>query len=440
MRREALVARRLPLPTPRAAALLALPVVPALLAVAWLPAAWLAAGLLVPWLLLLLLDGRSLLALRVRGARPLPELMIAFATNSLLLELENPGGRPIHGGWLDLLPDGTEAQGPFRLAPGEQLRIPLAVKPARGPARFGDVHLRLHGQRGLMARDLRLEASGTVKVYPDLREPGDALLVARPRLEGGLARLRRMGEGREFDALRPYREGDDLRAVDWKATARRGHLVSREYAPEKNQTVLLLLDCGRHLVAREGGRSKLDHTVEAALRLARTSLEQGDAVGLIAFGAALRGVVAPARGRAHLRALAEACHALQPELEESDYAAAFDQVGRASVRRALVCTFTELADADASRLLLARTMALRPRHLPLVVALKDAELAALQDGVPRDVDGAFARAAAVRLLGERERAVTLLRAGGAAVVWSEAGALARGAINAYLRVKERGRL
>jgi uncharacterized protein (DUF58 family) len=440
MQSNAVIASRCPLPTRRAALWLAVAMLPALLSVAWLPAAVLSPVLLLIWIAVLLLDARSLTSVRLRGARNLPELMLAFATNPLTLELENVGPVPSAGQWLELLPDGTEASGTFALASGERVALALAVRPPRGALSFGEVHLRLQGNRGLCVRDLRLPVSGTVKCYPDLRQPGDALLLARPRLEGGLARLRRMGQGREFDALRPYREGDDLRALDWKATARRGQLVSREYAPEKNQTVLLLLDCGRHLVAQEGGRSKLDHTVEAALRLARASLEHGDGVGLIAFGSTLRAFVAPARGRAALRGLTEACYALQPELEESDYAVAFDQVARASVRRALVCTFTDVVEADASRLLLARTLALKPRHLPLVLALRDSALLALERAIPGDVDAAFARAAAVRLIAERTRAMAMLRAGGAAVVWAAPTELAAGAINAYLRVKERGRL
>src|SRR5207302_486516 len=114
----------------------------------------------------------------------------------------------------------------------------------------------------------------------------------------------------------------------------------------------------RHFVAREGERARLDWTIEASLRLARASLERGDGVGLIAFAAQVRAFVPPSKGRAQLRTLMDALYSLQPELEESDYAAAFDLVAKATTRRALVCVFTDLVDEDASRVLLARTAAL----------------------------------------------------------------------------------
>ncbi|MBS2031609.1 MAG: DUF58 domain-containing protein [Deltaproteobacteria bacterium] len=431
---------RVPLPTSRFVRLLAFALSPALLAVIR-PEIALAAVILVALLAIaFVVDALRLRRQQLRGARPVPELLHAFSENALALELENAGDARVSGAWLDAQPGGVDATGELALAPNERLVLALKLSPPRGLLNFGDVHVRVEGPWQLAARHARLAASGSAKSYPDLREPGDELLLARARQDGGLARLRRLGEGREFDALRPYREGDDLRSVDWKASARRASLVSREYVPEKNQALILLLDCGRLFVAQERGRSRLDFAIEAALRLARTSLERGDAVGLIAFGASVRAFVPPAKGRMHLRTLTEAVYALQPELEESDYGAAFDLLGKATTRRALVCTFTDLVDEDASRVLVARTAALRPKHLPLLVTLVDAELTRIQDEIPHSEEAAFARAAATRLLRERSAAMARLRQVGATVVSAPSNALTAEALNAYLRIKARGLL
>lgn len=430
---------RVPLPTLRAVGLFAMAAAPAVLSVAWRPLALGSALLVALWLAAFALDALRLARARILGARPLPELLFAYAANPLTLSLQNDGLHRVTGTWLDLL-DGAEQSGAFELAPRERLDLELQLRPPRGLISLGDVYLRLEGPWRLAARQAALAASGKVKSYPDLRDPSDALLLARARQEAGLTRLRRLGEGREFDALRPYRRGDDLRTVDWKASARRAALVSREYVPEKNQAVLLLIDCGRFFVARERGRSKLDWAIEAALRLARTSLERGDAVGLIAFAAQVQAFVPPGKGRQQLRALTEAVYALQPSLEESDYGAAFDAIARATSRRALVCTFSDLVDEDASRVLLARTAALRPKHLPLVVTLLDAELSEVAAEVPTDVEAAFARSAAGRLLRAREAAAARLRLAGATVVSAPSDALTAEAINAYLRIKARGLL
>jgi uncharacterized protein (DUF58 family) len=278
-----------------------------------------------------------------------------------------------------------------------------------------------------------------VAAVPDLSD-GEGLTMARPQAEAGLARLRRLGEGREVDALRAYRPGDDVRQVDWKASARRGELVSREYTPEKNQVVLLLLDCGRQMVVREGARTRLDLAIDAALRLARASLDKGDAVGLVAFGTQVHAFVPPQKGRAHLKRLLDACVPLQPELEEADYALAFDLVQRRQLRRALICVFGDVGDEDTSRVLLSRLLALRPRHLPLLVALLDAELDRLARTTPATPDEAFAQAAAQRLLDERARALGHLQHAGAQVVSVRSDALRAAALNAYLRIKARGLL
>ena len=431
---------RLPLPTSRFVRLFAFALAPTLLAVIRPGLALVAVGLCVLLIVAFVVDALRLRGQKLLGARAVPELLHAFSENELELELENAGDARVSGTWLDVHPNGVDATGEFDLAPHERLVLALKLTPPRGLLAFGDLHLRLEGPWQLASRHARIAASGNAKSYPDLREPGDELLLARARQDGGLARLRRLGEGREFDALRPYREGDDLRSVDWKASARRASLVSREYVPEKNQALILLVDCGRLFVAQERGRSRLDFAIEAALRLARTSLERGDAVGLIAFGASVRAFVPPAKGRMHLRALTEAVFALQPELEESDYGAAFDLLGKATTRRALVCTFTDLVDEDASRVLVARTAALRPKHLPLLVTLVDAELSRLQKEIPEGEEAAFARAAANRLLRERSAAVARLRQVGATVISAPRDALTSEAINAYLRIKARGLL
>jgi len=430
---------RLPLPTVRAVKLFALAASPTLFAVIRPWASWVAIALGLGLAAAFALDALRLRRTLIVGRRAVPELLLAFAPNALSLELENTGPLPVFGRWLDCLPDGDRT-GRIQLAPRERVEVPLSFVPPRGVVELADVFLALHGPWRLASRHASIPARGTTRSFPDLRDAGDALPLARARQEPGLARLRRLGEGREFDALRPYRQGDDLRAVDWKASARRAELVAREYVPEKNQVLLLLLDCGRHFVAREGDRRRLDFTLEAALRLARKSLDRGDAVGLLGFAGAVRASLPPGKGKAQLRALVEAAYRLEPELSESDYGAAFDWVGRVTTRRALVCAFTDLVDEDASRVLLARTAALRPKHLPVVITLLDADLAKLESEVPDGEEAAYARSAAVRLLRTREGAIARLRQAGATVVSAPSGQLAPAAIGAYLRIKERGLL
>ncbi len=354
--------------------------------------------------------------------------------------------RPLRGALRDAVPpecDATGAGAAFELPSFGTASATYLMRPARrGEHEFGDLTVRLRGPWGLAFRQFRIARRQSVRAYPDLIALSrDAAILARPDPESGLVALKRAaGEGREFESLREYVRGDDYRAIDWKATARRGRPIARHYEPERNQTVMLMVDCGRHMVSQVGDRTKLDFAVDAALRLSRVSLDRGDQVGLCAFGAEVHAFLAPKKGREALRGLVEALYRLEPELLESDCAAAFDLVAARIRRRALVAVFSDLLDEESSRQLVARATRLRPRHLPLVIAVADSELLDAGRAVPRRPEEAYLRAAAQRLLRERDSTLGRLRDAGSLVVSVPARELCAAAVNKYLEVKARGLL
>jgi uncharacterized protein (DUF58 family) len=215
----------------------------------------------------------------------------------------------------------------------------------------------------------------------------------------------------------------------------------RAWQPERNQTLWLLLDCGRHLSARlPDGRTKLDRAIEAALALARAAAERGDRTGAILFGAEVGRVVPALGGRGGLGPLAEALHLAEARPVESDYGAALDALEARQRRRALVLVFTDLGDPDTSALLLARAALLRRCHLVLVAAVSDSEVADAARARPRDEEEAFVRAAAERLEEERDAAAARLAAAGVAVTSVPASGLAAAVVGRYLEAKARGSL
>jgi uncharacterized protein (DUF58 family) len=435
-----------PVPTPRAALLLGLGLVlPLFLGTGPAGLAALVAFDLAV-LALVALDARGVPGRGAwRAERRLREPLSAFAQNPVDLLLDAQGGRPLAVDLADAPPPDFDATGHrcrLRLRPGEQAVVRYQVLPrARGRHHFGDLHLRVLGPLGLAWRPLRLPLGRPVEVYPDLRQAGPATAPAAAEAEAGRARRVRGLDGREFSALRSYVDGDDLRSMDWKATARRGAPVVREWQPERNQTVWLLLDCGRHLSARLGdGRTKLDRAVDAALALARAAAARGDRTGAILFGAEVERVVPPEGGRTLLGPLAEALHLAAARPVESDYGAAFDALAARQRRRALVLVFTDLGDPETSALLLARASLLRRRHLVLLAAVSDSEVSQAARARPRHEEEAFVRAAAERLLGEREAAATRLAAAGLGVVDVPATRLAAAVVGRYLDAKARGAL
>jgi uncharacterized protein (DUF58 family) len=436
-----------PVPTGLAVALVAAALVPAALAVAGSAFLWLAVALDAAVLLLCAWDFLAApRASDLEVRRIIEPVLSSGIPNPVRLELSLLGVKPVRGQVRDEVPPGVDVRGhqqPFSLSPDapHATAAYTLTPPARGDLHLGDVHLRLLGPLGLCARQVRLPAARDVKVYPDLTAlTREALALAVTSDAPSERTMRRTAEGREFESLREYRTGDDYRTVDWKASARRGRTMVRVYQPERNQPVLLLLDCGRHMAGRVDGRRKLDHAVDAALRLAKVSLDAGDMVGVLAFASDVRAYLPPRKGHEHLRLLTESLYRAEAALEESDYGRAYDFAFSRSSRRSLVVLFTDLVDPDASGSLLARTLALRPRHLPVVASLLDEDLQAAATSVPPTVQDAYARQAAARLEEDYQRTALTLRDAGALVVRAPARGFGAAAVNTYLHVKHRGLL
>lgn len=390
----------------------------------------------------LLAPGRDALAVR----REVADVLSSGVANPVTLHLERTSERSVRGVLRDLAPANALAEGhqrPFSLD-RDTVAISLPYRltpPTRGDLAFGDIFVRLWGPLGLCARQLRFPAAHAVKVYPDLRGlTKEALALARAQDASANRTVRRAEEGREFESLREYRAGDDYRTVDWKATARRGKPVVRVQQPERNQAVLLFLDCGRQMAGQVDGRRKLDHAVDAALKLSRICLAQGDQVGVVAFAREVLSFLPPGRGTAHLQALTRALYRIEATLTESDYGRAIEQAFSRFHRRALVVMLTDLLDRDSSSALVKRMIALRPRHLPLVASMLDEDVQRIAQELPQRTLAAYEREVAQRVEADYRLTAAQLRERGALVVRTRAKALSAAAVNEYLHVKARGLL
>ena len=312
----------------------------------------------------------------------------------------------------------------------------------RGIGTGGTIDLRILGPLGLAWRQSRVEAPWTATVYPSLR--GTSLralpMQAMRRREAGLRSVRYRGEGRLFEGLREWVPGDDTRIIDWKATARRGKPIARQYEDERRQQVMLLVDAGRLLTAEVDGVPRLEAVVSAALHLAYAAVEHDDDVGLLVFADTIQRYVAPTRGRRALRAVLEGLAAAEGRLVESDYPAALRYLALHNRRRALTVLFTDVIDRTASEALVAQAATLRPRHLPLAVTLRDPAMEALASMRPDDQAAAFQRAAAEELLNAREAALAEMRSRGVMVLDVLPSAAATALVERYQLLKRKGAL
>jgi uncharacterized protein (DUF58 family) len=269
-----------------------------------------------------------------------------------------------------------------------------------------------------------------VRVYELLaRQSRENLLVRAIRLRGG---------ENEFERLREYGRDDDFRHIDWKATARYGGLIVREYQQERNQTVVCALDCGRLMTAETGGLAQLDHALNAVLMTAHVAARAGDQVGLLAFDAKVRAFLPPTGGRRAVQRVLQATYDVHARLVETDFGEASGHLLRRLRKRALVVLFTQVIDDVSARSLLGMVRSLPPRHLPLCVFLRDGDLDRLaepQADARATTTDLYVAAAAAEAISWRERLLRDLKAAGALVLHIPAREVVPAVVNRYLRVK-----
>jgi uncharacterized protein (DUF58 family) len=329
------------------------------------------------------------------------------------------------------------------VGPHESQALAYTLKPTRrGRFEFGRTAVRLRSRLGLVWRDSLEGETSAVKVYPNVRRAREAELKAlgARSLVAAQRRAAWRGEGRDFESLREYVPGDELRHVSWSATARRGKLTTRQYQIERDQTVLVALDAGRLMTARVEGESKFDTAIHAALALMSAARRAGDHAGLVVFGRRVKAFVPPAKGREQTEAVLEALHAIEPELIEPSYTRAFQFVAANCKRRSLVVLLTDLVDEEGSRELLTSLRILRPRHLPLVVTIADRDLRASVRDAPETLRALFTQSVAEEIMLQREAALRRVEAQGGLALDVTTAALVPALLETYIRVKERGLL
>ncbi len=406
---------------------------------------------LAVWLDLLILALGVIDGLRVPGDAKLkvdrkwPRRISLGATAEVSLLLESTAARPLRVRVTDDLPPILAREGPdfheVTVRPGGLERVPYRVRAdRRGDDAFGDVHLRVLGPLGLAWRQRRVKRADELRVQPGVREVHQfRLLGLRNRLrEAGFRAVRQRGEGGSFESLREYVRGDDPRTLDWKATARRGTFIVRQYETERRQNVMIAIDAGRLMTQQVGARERLDHALTAALLLAAVVALHGDNVGLLVFADRVQQYLPPSK--ATLARLADALGEVHAKVVEPNYPAAFTYLAKQLRRRSLLVIFTDVIDASASAALVAHLGRAAERHLPIAVAMRNPDLEGAAALPPADEAAVYRRTAAEELLQARQAALTSMQRSGVLVADTRPQDAVPAVVNRYLDVKRRGLL
>src|SRR5579863_5469150 len=404
-------------------------------------------------LLAVILDGIRLpAAQRITIERSWSNAPSLDSETEIRLTVELERGPTLECRLTDDLPDAlvaTPASHSLRVFPRVRAVLRYKFEPReRGDVRAGKVYIRYASPLGLVERWAMADLEQPVRVYPALRQGEDQeIFLARGRqIDLQLRRARERGLGRDFESLREYLEGDDLRDVCWTATARRGQLVTRRYQTERSQAVWIVLDAGRLLRGRilddardqdRRGHSKLDYACSTAVALAQLALFSGDRVGLLVYGQHVQQRVLPGRGHAHLRQIVEALAQARAETSEADHLRATATLNRWQPRRALILWITDLAETAMRPEVIDGAMQLLRRHVLLFVAMAQPDVVAIATDRPKNIEQMFRASAAQELTSRRELLLARLREQGALTLDLDPSRLTSAVLNQYLRVKER---
>ncbi len=372
------------------------------------------------------------------------------------LSIENQGRLIVECSLVDDLPAalvGEPATLRLTAFPRSPATLRYRVEPQeRGDWQTGCLYLRYRSALGLAERWARAPLTQRIRIYPALRtgEEQQIFLSRSRQIDLQLRRARLRGLGRDFESLREYREGDDLRDICWTATARRGGLITRQYQTERSQAVWIVLDCGRLMRTRvaiprntalppafNSPHSKLDYACTTAVALAQLALFSGDRVGLLAYGQTIQQRLLPGRGAAHLRQLIESLAQVRAEAGEADHLRATATLNRLQPRRALILWVTDLAETAMRPEVIDGAVQLLRRHVLLFVAMAQPEVESIAQGRPKTVDQMFRAAAAQEMAARREVLLARLHEHGALTLDLNPEALTSSVLNQYLIVKER---
>ncbi|MFD0368875.1 DUF58 domain-containing protein [Streptomyces sp. NPDC059071] len=413
-------------------------------------------GILAPsWTGMLAVNAPLTLAILCDYAMAAPVRTLQFTRNGdtsvrlgdgaeVQLTVTNPSRRRLRAQLRDAWPP-SSAQSPDRqeltVPAGERRRITTALRPTRrGDRRAERVTVRSYGPLGLAARQGNHQVPWTVRVLPPF--------TSRKHLPSRLARLRELdgrtsvltrGEGTEFDSLREYVPGDDIRSIDWRATARQTTVAVRTWRPERDRHILVVLDTGRTSAGRVGDVPRLDAAMDAALLLTALASRAGDRVDLVAYDRRLRAQVQGRSASDVLPAVVDALANLEPELVETDARGLAATALARAPRRSLVVLLTSLDAAPVEEGLLPVLPQLTQRHTVVVASPSDPHVARMAS-TRGTIEGVYEAAAATQAQTQRARTAEQLQRHGVTVVDATPDNLAPALADAYLALKAAGKL
>ena len=372
--------------------------------------------------------------------RSLPSRFASGIEQKVTITIHHAGGRALHLCCYDGLPEDAESRempwsGEIPANGYTKIEYPVTIQ-ERGMKEFSPAYLRYDSPLRLWTRKCRAGESQTTRVYPNY-EPVlryALLAMANQTEQMGIVKKNRAGMSREFHQLRDYQLGDMFSLIDWKATSKRLSLISRDYQEQRDQTVILAVDCGRRMRAHDGGVPQFDHCLNAMLLLAYTALRQGDHVGILGVGGSDRWL-SPVKGVQSMTTILNHLYDYQTTTSPSDFSEAAQRLLTRQRRRSLVIMLTNIRGEDGHQLIEPLRL-IRQRHVMILANLREASVVDRMQTSSESLDDALEVGATSIYLEDRERLLSELRSHSVYTVDSRAQDLPIALANAYLEARE----
>ena len=324
-----------------------------------------------------------------------------------------------------------------KLASKKTVEIKYTLTPSeRGNYEFGNIIIFFQSKLGFLQKRESIKASESVKVYPSFINLGKYQLMAQATTnEQGSKRMRKIGQSMEFEQIKDYVGGDDIRTINWKATARKGTLMVNNYTDEKSQQVYCIIDKGRLMKMPFNGLNLLDYSINATLALTNICLQKQDKIGMISFSNKIGSVIAADRKPVQREKIMQVLYKENTGFLESDYEMLYMQIRNKIKQRSLLILFTNFESLNGLQRQLSYLRSIAKHHLLLVVFFENTELTTLSQAKAENIEDIYVKTIADKLAFEKRLVVKELLKFGILSVISAPQNLTVNTINKYLELK-----
>ncbi len=385
-----------------------------------------------------------------RHAKPLrleriaPEILSNGSEQAIVLKISNQTAYPLEMTIVDELPFQFEKRDftiETSVKPGELVTERYIVRPTvRGEYAFGNTLAFIRSRIGFVKRRIAFENSIVLRVYPSIIQMKEIELMAftKAKAATGLKKIRRIGHSYEFEQIKAYVPGDDVRAINWKATSRHNQLMVNQYEDEKSQNVYCIIDKSRRMRLPFAGMTLMDYAVNSALAISNIVIRKYDKAGLITFSDKLGGVVPAETGRGQLQRILETLYNEEERQVEADFEMLYYAITRIVRRRSLLLLYTNFEHISSLQSVLPVLRKISKRHLLVMVVFRNEEVEAFSENYPDSIRMSYLTTVAKSMLFEKQKIIQTIRQYGIQVIFTAPKHLSVNAVNKYLELKARG--